>query len=171
MKQFQTAYSGEKSFRETVSEWKARQQGGAAWIHIFSDGAERKDIEAVCAAIDEPITIEPGAFALVPAGFAIDADGGEIGNNFAILLFARSGLATKHGIALANGVGVIDSDYRGEVKVSLANLSSHPYTVNPGDRIAQMMITPVLHADFELTDELSSTERGAGGFGHTGKNS
>ena len=133
-----------------------------------TDGAAAAD---VCAAIDEAITIDPGAFALVPAGFALDADGGEIGNNFAILLFARSGLATKHGIALANGVGVIDSDYRGEVKVSLTNLSSEPYTITPGERIAQMMITPVLHAEFELTDELSSTERGGGGFGHTGKNS
>jgi dUTP pyrophosphatase len=130
-----------------------------------TDGAAAAD---VCAAIDSPITIEPVAFALVPAGFAIDAEGGEIGNNFAILLFARSGLATKHGIALANGVGVIDSDYRGEVKVSLVNLSANPYTITPGERIAQMMITPVLHADFELADELSSTERGDGGFGHTG---
>ena len=130
-----------------------------------TEGAAAAD---VCAAIDEPITIEPGAFALIPAGFALDADGGEIGSNFAILLFARSGLASKHGIALANGVGVIDADYRGEVKVSLTNLSCEAYTITPGERIAQMMITPVLHANFEIADELSSTDRGDGGFGHTG---
>ena len=130
-----------------------------------TEGAAAAD---VCAAIDTPITIEPGAFSLVPTGFAIDADGGEIENNFAVLLFARSGLASKHGIALANGVGVIDPDYRGEVKVALTNLSREAYTITPGERIAQMMITPVLHANFEVADELSSTDRGDGGFGHTG---
>ncbi len=129
-----------------------------------TDGAAAAD---VCAAIDEPVTILPGGFALIPAGFALDADGVDDGS-FAILLFARSGLATKHGIALANGVGVIDPDYRGEVKVSLTNLSAEPYTVSPGERIAQMMITPVIRAQFDIADELSSTERGDGGFGHTG---
>ena len=127
-----------------------------------TDGASACD---VCAAIDLPITIEPGEFALVPTGFALDPGEGD----FAILLFARSGLATKHGIALANGVGVIDPDYRGEVKVSLTNLSKSPYTITPGERIAQMMITPTIRATFAVADELSTTERGEGGFGHTGK--
>ena len=131
-----------------------------------TDGAAAAD---VCAAIESPITIEPGAFSLVPTGFAIDAEGSE-NADFAVLLFARSGLASKHGIALANGVGVIDPDYRGEVKVALTNLSREPYTITPGERIAQMMFTPIFRASFELTDVLSSTERGDGGFGHTGKN-
>ncbi len=121
----------------------------------------------ITAALDEPLTIEPHGFALVPAGFAIEADRED---GFAVLLFARSGLATKHGIALANGVGVIDPDYRGEIKVSLVNLSAEAYTITPGERIAQMMFTPCTRAEFTVTDSLGSTERGDGGFGHTGKN-
>ncbi len=119
----------------------------------------------ITAALDSPVTIEPHGFALVPAGFAIEPEGER---DFAILLFARSGLATKHGIALANGVGVVDPDYRGEIKVSLVNLSSEPYTITPGERIAQMMLTPIARAEFTLTDSLGDTERGDGGFGHTG---
>ncbi len=127
-----------------------------------TDGAAACDI---CAALDSPVTIEPHGFALIPAGFAIEP---EAARDFALLIFARSGLATKHGIALANGVGVVDPDYRGEIKVSLINLSTEPYTVTPGERIAQMMLTPTARAEFALTDSLGDTERGDGGFGHTG---
>ena len=84
-------------------------------------------------------------------------------------MFARSGLGIKHGIALSNGVGVIDSDYRGEIRVGLTNLSDTPYTVQPGDRIAQLMVVPVVQAQVKMVDQLDETQRGAGGFGSTGK--
>ena len=84
-------------------------------------------------------------------------------------MFARSGLGIKHGIALSNGVGVIDSDYRGELKVGLTNLSDEPYTIQPGDRIAQLMVVPVGQAAVHELEELPPTARGAGGFGSTGK--
>ncbi len=83
-------------------------------------------------------------------------------------MYARSGLGIKHGIAPANCVGVIDSDYRGEIKVGLQNSGSEDYTVQPGDRIAQLMIAPVIQARLTLVDELDDTQRGAGGFGSTG---
>ena len=85
------------------------------------------------------------------------------------LIFARSGLGIKHGIAPANCVGVIDSDYRGEIQVGLQNHSGVPYTIQPGDRIAQMSILPVFQAELEWTDTLDQTDRGSGGFGSTGK--
>ena len=85
------------------------------------------------------------------------------------LVFARSGLGIKHGVALANGVGVIDSDYRGEIRVGLVNQSDEAYTVQPGDRIAQLAVVPVVRAELELAQELDETARGAGGLGSTGK--
>ena len=88
---------------------------------------------------------------------------------YVALVFARSGLGIKHGIALSNGVGVIDSDYRGEIRVGLTNLSDTPYTVQPGDRIAQLVILPFLAAEFSDADALDETDRGAGGFGSTGR--
>ena len=84
-------------------------------------------------------------------------------------VFARSGLGIKHGICLSNGVGVIDSDYRGEIKVGLSNLSDSSYTIAPGDRIAQLSVLPIVRAEIELVDQLGETGRGAGGFGSTGK--
>lgn len=119
----------------------------------------------VCAAIESPVVIRSGEVALIPTGFALE--GAPV--NVTILLFARSGLASKHGIALANGVGVIDSDYRGEVKAALINNSAEDYTITPGERIAQMMFVPIIREEFVRVDEISETERGAGGFGHTGK--
>ncbi len=121
------------------------------------------------AALDGAVTIEPGECALIPTGLFIEPIPNEGEALPAILIFARSGLSVKHGISLANGVGVVDADYRGEIKVALFNHSSIPYTVSPGDRIAQMMIVPTLHAEFFPVDELGETERGEGGFGHTGK--
>ena len=113
--------------------------------------------------IDSPITIEPHATTLLHTGLAVEIPEGYCG-----LIFARSGLASKRGLAPANKVGVIDADYRGEVMVALHNHTDKPQTVEQGERIAQLAIIPFLAADFELADELSDTVRGAGGFGSTG---
>jgi len=118
----------------------------------------------IFSANEEPVVIPAGEIRLIPTGLAMDG----APEDLTILLFARSGLASKHGIALANGVGVIDSDYRGEIKAALINNSSVDYTVMPGERIAQMMFVPIVRPQFSVTDTLSETERGEGGFGHTG---
>ena len=117
------------------------------------------------ACMDEPVTLEPLGRALIPTGLAIALPSAE----YVALIFARSGLATKHGITLSNSVGVIDSDYRGEVKVGLVNLSNESYTIAPGDRIAQLAVMPVTKANTVFVDELPETARGEGGFGSTGK--
>ena len=117
------------------------------------------------ACLNEEVTIPAGETAVIPTGIAL-----ELSVGYAGLIYARSGLATKQGLAPANKVGVVDCDYRGEVKVALHNHSKEARTVAPGDRIAQLVITPYITAVFEEKDELSSTERGAGGFGSTGKN-
>lgn len=117
------------------------------------------------AALEQPVVVEPGQTALIPTGIAVECERADV----VILIFARSGLAVKRGLGLANGVGVVDSDYRGEVKVALYNHSAESYTVTPGERIAQMAFLPVLRADFVEANELSDTERGSGGFGHSGK--
>ncbi len=118
------------------------------------------------ACIDEPLTLEGGDKAVIPTGIAIALPSPELG----AFIFARSGLAIKHGIGLLNSVGVIDSDYRGEVCVGVINQLKEPYTVMPGERIAQMVIMPVSLISVTECDELDETERGAGGFGSTGKN-
>ena len=110
------------------------------------------------------VTIQPGQTVVIPTGWAF-----EIPVGFAGLIYARSGLATKSGLAPANKVGVVDSDYRGEVCVALHNHSAETRTVKSGDRVAQMVITPYLTANFTETDDLTDTSRGAGGFGSTGK--
>ena len=125
-------------------------------------GAAAMDL---CACMDAPVEVAPRALVSIPTGIAIALPSAE----YVALVFARSGLGIKHGIALSNGVGVIDSDYRGELTVGLVNHGDVPYTIQPGDRIAQLMVTPVVQADVELVDELDETERGAGGFGSTGK--
>ena len=117
------------------------------------------------ACLDEPLTIAPRQLARIPTGVAIALPGPE----YAALIFARSGLGVKHGISLSNGVGVIDSDYRGEIMVGLTNLSEEPYTIHPGDRIAQLVVTPVVLPQLELMAELDETDRGTGGFGSTGQ--
>ena len=101
----------------------------------------------------------------IPTGIAIALPGPE----YVALVFARSGLGIKHGISLSNGVGVIDSDYRGEIMVGLTNLSEEPYTIHPGDRIAQLVVTPVVLPQLELMAKLDETDRGTGGFGSTGQ--
>ena len=127
-----------------------------------SAGAAAMDLHAC---VDQAVTIAPGKRSVIPTGIAIALpDPG-----YVALVFARSGLGIKHGIAPANCVGVIDSDYRGEVMVGLQNSGDAAYTIQPGDRIAQLMITPVIQAQISMVEELDNTERGAGGFGSTGK--
>ena len=113
---------------------------------------------------EDSVTVLPGQTVFFPTGLSI-----EIPRGYAGLVYARSGLACKKGLAPANKVGVIDSDYRGEILVALHNHSDSAITVNRGERIAQLVITPCLHADFNLCEELSDTVRGEGGFGSTGK--
>ena len=117
------------------------------------------------ACIDEAVTIEPQKIVVIPTGIAIGLESPDV----VALIYARSGLGIKHGIAPANCVGVIDSDYRGEVCVGLVNQTDVPFTVQPDDRIAQMVIAPVELPVIEVVDELDATERGTGGFGSTGK--
>ena len=130
--------------------------------HYATEGAAAMDL---CACIDSPVTIPAGGRQVVPTGIAIALPSPD----YAALLFARSGLGIKKGIALSNGVGVIDSDYRGEIAVGLINLSHEDYTVQPGDRIAQLMIAPVSRMPLRFTDTLDETERGTGGLGSTGR--
>lgn len=119
----------------------------------------------LCTCIAEPVTIEPGERCVFPTGIAV-----ALPQNTAGMIYTRSGLGIKHGIHVTNGVGVIDWDYRGEIRVGLHNLSHEAYTVNPGDRIAQLILTPVLTPEVQEVAELDDTDRGAGGFGSTGKN-
>lgn len=116
------------------------------------------------AAIDEPVTIQPGRRALVPTGLIIAVPPG-----YEAQIRPRSGLALRHGISLINSPGTIDSDYRGEVKVIIGNLGDEAFTVARGDRIAQMVLSPVVQIEWVEQEEISETERGEGGFGHTGK--
>jgi dUTP pyrophosphatase len=123
----------------------------------FSAGAD------IYALLDEPLTISPGETKFIHTGLAIAIPEGLVGLNF-----ARSGMASKRGLAPANKVGVIDSDYRGEVMVALHNHGTEPQTIEHGDRVAQMVFVPYYTAEFVLCDELSETLRGEGGFGSTG---
>ena len=117
----------------------------------------------LAADLDAPVTIEPGAIALIPCGFAMALPPG-----FEAQVRPRSGLATKHGISMPNAPGTIDADYRGEVKVPLINLGKTPFVVEPGTRIAQMVIARVEHAQVKEVEALTDTARGSGGFGSTG---
>lgn len=117
------------------------------------------------ACVDTPVTIPAGGRAVIPTGIAIALPSAD----YVALVYARSGLGIKHGVAPANCVGVIDSDYRGEIMVGLQNSGESAYTVQPADRIAQLMIAPVIRAQVELVEELEDTQRGAGGFGSTGR--
>ncbi|WP_138158925.1 dUTP diphosphatase [Peptoniphilus catoniae] len=114
--------------------------------------------------LNEPITIKPMERYLVPTGLFL-----EIEKGYEAQIRARSGLALKSGLCLANGIGTIDSDYRGEIKVILINLGKDSVTINNGDRIAQMVFIKYERVDFEISEKLEETQRSAGGFGHTGK--
>ena len=117
------------------------------------------------ACVDETTLIEPGQTILVKTGLAIYIED----TQFAGLILPRSGLGHKHGIVLGNLVGLIDSDYQGELMVSVWNRSQTAFTLEPGERLAQYVLVPVVHAEFEQVEEFVATERGAGGFGHTGQ--
>ena len=120
----------------------------------------------LCACIDSPLEIKPGEIVKIPTGLATQYVGEEA---VALLIYARSSLATKHGLTLANCVGVVDLDYRGEIIVAMINQGKESYTVSPDERIAQLVVTPVLMVETEEAEELSQTSRGEGGFGSTNK--
>lgn len=142
---------------------KIKLTRGMSAPEYATDGSAAVDLRA---ALDEGevVTIAPGERALIPTGLAISPESSDVVG----IIAGRSGLGVKKGVTLSNCIGVIDSDYRGEICVALINHGSEPFEVHRGDRIAQMMFMPVLHASFLPTDELDETERGAGGFGHTG---
>lgn len=127
-----------------------------------SSGAAAMDLHAC---IDQTIEIAPSQLVSIPTGIAIGLPSAD----YVALVFARSGLGIKHGISLSNAVGVIDSDYRGEIAVGLTNHSQETYVVQPGDRIAQLAVMPVVQAQLTMVENLDETQRGAGGFGSTGK--
>ncbi len=127
-----------------------------------TEGSAGMDLKA---AISEEITLKPGERKLIPSGIAISLSD----KNTVALIYARSGLASKHGIGLANGVGVVDSDYRGEVFCPLINLSEIDFKLKPLERMAQLIIAPVHIMDIEVVEDLDLTLRGSGGFGHTGR--
>ena len=129
--------------------------------YYASAGAAAMDLHAC---VDGPVEVAPRALVSIPTGVAIALPSAD----YVALVFARSGLGIKHGITLSNGVGVIDSDYRGEIRVGLTNLSDTPYTVQPGDRVAQLAVMPVVRAQLVQAEDLDETARGAGGFGSTG---
>lgn len=116
------------------------------------------------AALEEPLSIPAGAIRSIPTGIVAEPDTDSV----ALLIFPRSGLASKHGITLANAIGLVDSDYRGEICVPLINLGKEAFTIEPGMRIAQLVASPILLPEIEVTDTLTETQRGAGGFGSTG---
>jgi dUTP pyrophosphatase len=128
-----------------------------------TEGAAGLDLRAAVAD-DAPLTLAPGEWTLVPTGLAMALPLG-----FEAQVRPRSGLAAKHGVTCLNSPGTIDSDYRGEVKVILINHGREPFVIRRGERIAQMIIAPVVQAAFELADSLDDTARGAGGFGSTGR--
>ncbi len=117
------------------------------------------------ACLDDPLPVPSGARVKIPTGIAIEIPH----RNIAGLIFPRSGLATKHGISLANSVGVIDSDYKGEIIIVVLNQGEQAYIINPGDRIAQLVFVPVFDVVIEEVEKLACSERGSGGFGSTGK--
>ena len=127
-----------------------------------TDGAAGLDLRAC---IDEPLEINPGETKFIPTGIAIYIEN----PNYAGLVLPRSGLGHKHGIVLGNLVGLIDSDYQGELMLSCWNRGDKPFTINVGERLAQYVIVPVVQAQFEVVEEFTATARAAGGFGHTGR--
>ena len=124
-------------------------------------GAAGMDIRAC---VDGPVELRPGEASLIPTGFAMHLED----TGLAAMLLPRSGLGHKHGLVLGNLVGLIDSDYQGQVFVSCWNRGHESFTINPGDKIAQMVIVPVVQAQFEMVEDFNVSKRGAGGFGHTG---
>lgn len=135
-------------------------QEGATLPRYETEGAAGMDLRAH---LDAPMSIEPGQRVLIPTGLRVAIPPGYEGQ-----VRPRSGLAQRHGVTILNAPGTVDSDYRGEIKVILVNLGQDAFTVNPGDRIAQLVIAPVARAELVQVEELPESERGEGGFGHTG---
>jgi dUTP diphosphatase len=129
--------------------------------HYATDGSAGLDMRAC---IDEALTVDPGATVLVPTGLAVHIEDPAL----AAVLLPRSGLGHKHGLVLGNLTGLIDSDYQGQVFISCWNRSATPYEIDPGERIAQMVFVPVEQVKFQIVTEFGDSERGDGGFGHTG---
>ncbi len=125
-----------------------------------TEGSAGADLRAYLA---EPVTLMPGERKLIPTGLFVELPPGVEAQ-----VRARSGLSIKHGIGLVNGVGTVDSDYRGEWNVPVINFGDQPYTIHDGDRIAQVVFSSYLKAEFKVSEEIDETERGSGGFGHTG---
>ena len=146
----------------TISIKHLRHHGGDVLPHYQTDHSAGVDLSA---AVEEEVRIDPGQWTLVPTGIAV-----AIPEGFEGQVRPRSGLALKHGIGMLNAPGTIDADYRGEIGVILFNFSNRPFTIQRGDRIAQMVIARVVKAEFQLVELLSDTARGEGGFGHTGVN-
>jgi dUTP diphosphatase len=138
-----------------------RLRPGAVLPRYMTPGSAGMDLSS---AAEGPLTLEPGARQGVPTGWAMELPAGHEGQ-----VRPRSGLASRHGVNVANAPGTIDSDYRGELVVLLVNLGREPYTIAPGERIAQLIVAPVTRAEVTEAEELSDTSRGAGGFGHTGR--
>ncbi len=128
-----------------------------------TDGSAGMDLRA---AMDKTTEIKPGETLLIPTGLAIYVED----KNMAAVVLPRSGLGHKHGIVLGNLVGLIDSDYQGQLFVSCWNRGNDNFSIKVGDRIAQLVLVPVIQAEFDIVDNFASTDRGAGGFGHSGKN-
>lgn len=139
---------------------KIRTENGAPLPEYETHGSAGMDLKAF---VSEPVTIPAGKRFLVPTGIFI-----ELPDGYEAQIRARSGLASKRGITMANGVGTIDSDYRGEIKVALVNLGDEDFVIENGDRIAQMVIARYEKVAWDVADELTDTARGGGGFGHTG---
>ena len=127
-----------------------------------TEGSAGMDLRAC---LDQALTLEPGSSELIPTGIAIYIED----PGLAAIILPRSGLGHKHGIVLGNLVGLIDSDYQGQLMVSCWNRSDKAFTIEPGERIAQLVLTPVVRAQFEIVDEFTATARGAGGFGSSGR--
>ncbi|MEM7765583.1 MAG: dUTP diphosphatase [Pseudomonadota bacterium] len=128
-----------------------------------TDGSAGMDVRAC---IDGPMIVDPGTTHLIPTGLAIYVED----PGYAAILLPRSGLGHKHGMVLGNLTGLIDSDYQGQLYVSMWNRGSVPYTIDTGERIAQLVVVPVAQVDLQVVNDFQATERGAGGFGHSGSN-
>jgi dUTP pyrophosphatase len=126
-----------------------------------TDGSAGLDLRAI---LDEPLTLAPGATALLPTGLAIHLED----PGLAAVVLPRSGLGHKHGIVLGNLVGLIDSDYQGQLMVSCWNRGQGAFTIQPGERIAQLVVVPVVQVELDVVDDFAASRRGAGGFGHSG---
>src|SRR5690554_5527400 len=127
-----------------------------------TDGSAGLDLRAC---VPQPLTVAPGETHLIPTGLSIYIEDPSL----AAMILPRSGLGHKHGIVLGNLVGLIDSDYQGQLQISCWNRGSSSFTITPGDRIAQLVLVPVIQAQLDITDNFMESERAAGGFGHTGK--